>query len=515
VALGIPTGPLIGYSCAMSLRTKFSIVLALLVFTLAINVALSIWSLRFLERELAWPLRSAQPVLASMHQIKRMGEQEAAELGIGRTGVSVRIEGGWKMPDATSAGARVVEIEKGIGEELAKLESLPTVLVRSGVSTTQNLRDRSNEILKVAEGWMGSGDTQVYEQLVDRIELRHELIERVEGRILQDAELAASYGQKLTIVILSIIVVSVAGALASAIFAGVLIRRWIIGPVGELREGARRFGRGEFEHRIEIRTSDELGQLGEEFNHMSSLIKAMQDERVERERMAAVGEMAQRTVHNLRTPLAGIRALAETTKGELDPNSDLHEIQDRILSTVDRFELWLQGMLRVSSPLELAHCAYQPGKLVEGVVESHRDAARSKGVEIVVHDLGVPESAIGDPHHLEHAFTALLSNAIDFSPENEAIELELGSEGDYWTASIRDHGCGIDPDLHVAIFRPYFTTRQSGTGIGLAMVKRIITQHLGSVDVESPVDPVSASGTAFMVRIRVDAQTKEVGSVGQ
>ncbi|MBL4790043.1 MAG: hypothetical protein JKY60_13725, partial [Kordiimonadaceae bacterium] len=86
---------------------------------------------------------------------------------------------------------------------------------------------------------------------------------------------------------------------------------------------------------------------------MASLIKAMQDERVERERLAAMGEMAQRTVHNLRTPLAGIRALAEITKSELDEGSELGEMQDRIMASVDRFEIWLQGMLRVSSPMAL------------------------------------------------------------------------------------------------------------------------------------------------------------------
>jgi len=498
----------------MSLRTKFSIVLAFLVLTLSINVILSIWSLRFLERELAWPLRSAQPVLSAMHEIKRMGEREAVELGVGRTSEGRRIEGRWTAPDVRVAGPKIIEIESEVATQFSRLKELPTVYVRSGVSTTQNLSDRSRQIMKVAEEWIRTGSKDEYMRLVELVEMRHELIERVEGRILQDAKLAADYGQKLTFVILMIIGVSVAGTIASVIFAAILLRRWILGPVGELREGARRYGRGEFEHQIEVYSEDELGQLGEEFNHMATLIQTMQTERIERERMAAVGEMAQRTVHNLRTPLAGIRALAETTKAELSQGSELQDVQDRILTTIDRFEIWLQGMLRVSSPLELQHGEYQPGILVERVVSSHRDAAAAKSIEIVVHDLGVPESAIGDVHHLEHAFTAILSNAIDFSPSEGVINVELGSEGGYWTASIKDQGEGVDPDLHRAIFRPYFTTRKSGTGIGLAMVKRIIEQHHGVVDVESPIDTVSASGTAFRVKVCIDARTKEVGTGG-
>jgi len=492
----------------MSLRTKFSIVLALLVLTLAINVALSIWSLRFLERELAWPLRSAQPVLAGLHQIKRYGEQEASDLGVGRSNMIELVEQKSKYPDVLAIGPMVLDSEEAVGAELTRLEKLPTILVRSGVSTTQNLRDRSDLILHQTTIWIQSGSKEDYTKLIGEIESRHELIERVEGRILQDAQLAADYGEKLTFVVLSIIVVSMGGALCSVIYSGILLRRWILEPVGKLREGAKRFGRGEFEHHIEIKSEDELGQLGVEFNHMSSLIQTMQDERIEQERMAAVGEMAQRTVHNLRTPLAGIRALAETTKSELDPGSDLHDLQDRILSTVDRFEIWLQGMLRVSSPLAIEYHTYSPAQIIANLVAAHQDAGSTKRVRLVVSDHQSPDQCIGDPHHLEHALTAILSNAIDFSPSDSSISIELGSDGDYWTAKITDHGAGIDPDLQVSIFRPYFTTRQSGTGIGLAMVKRIIEQHQGTVAVESPVDPVSGSGSAFLVRIKIDAQPR-------
>ena len=61
-----------------------------------------------------------------------------------------------------------------------------------------------------------------------------------------------------------------------------------------------------------------------------------------------MGEVVRRVVHNLRNPLAGIRGLAEYTRGELEAGSDLREAQDRIMQTVDRFEGWLKGMLRAT-----------------------------------------------------------------------------------------------------------------------------------------------------------------------
>ncbi len=481
----------------MSLRSKFTIVLTLLGLTLVINVVLSVWSIRFLERELAWPLRSAQPVLSGFHEIKLFGEQEAKLL-----------ENAQHDADRGALGLELIALEDEIAAVLKELDALPTVLIRSGATTTRNLADRSGVIVGLMNRWVDDGSFDAFEDLTGQVEFRHELIERVEARFLQDAGLAAHYGEKLAFVILSIIGVSVGGAIVSGLYAAILLRRWIIEPVGLLRVGAQKLGRGEFDHRIELQAGDELGQLGDEFNRMASLIKAMQDERVERERLAAMGEMAQRTVHNLRTPLAGIRALAETTKSELEEGSELGEMQDRIMASVDRFEIWLQGMLRVSSPMALDLALFQPAKLVEDVIGSLNDAASGRSILFEMIDKGLPESATGDSYHLDQALTAILSNAIDFAPADTVIEVRCSHEDRYWTVCVIDHGPGIESGLHAAIFRPYFTTRKSGTGIGLAMVKRIIEQHHGIVGVESPIDPVSASGTMFMIKVPVDAKTR-------
>lgn len=488
----------------MSLRFKFSVVLALFALTLALNVTLSIWSIRHLERELAWPMRSAQPVLSGLHSIKRLGEQQASDLGLGRFSIAHMIEKPIAPPDAPSLAPGIIEIEKHVLEELNKLREHESLQLRSGVSTSENLRQRSREIMRLAEQWLDSPSNEHFEQLITQIEARHELIERIEGRIIEDTQIANDYGQRLRIIIYAIISISIVGAIMIGVFSVVLLRRWVLLPVEQLRQGAHRFGKGDFDHTISIATRDELGQLGDEFNHMASMIVTMQDDRVERERFAAMGEMAQRTVHNLRTPLAGIRALAETTQGELDHKSELYDLQSRIIHSVDRFEGWLQGMLRVSSPLELHLRSYQPVELVQGVITSHLSAATSRSVEITCKVLCDPGSCIGDSHHLEHALTALLSNAIDFAPAGSAIHIELDAVDGLWSFQIRDHGPGIPSELHESVFRPYFTTRKGGTGIGLALVKRVIDQHHGSIAVESPPKSDSGPGTAFFVRLPCD-----------
>lgn len=479
----------------MSLRLKFGLVMLLLAAVLVVNVGASVWGLLFLRRELSWPLESIQAVMNGLHDIKRAGEGQAALLGDGR------LDSLPSPPDLESFGA----LADNIDAALDRLEGLPTVRVRSGISNTRNLRARSDEIRRAAAAVLPRAGPDERAALVALIDARHELIERIEGRILDDAELAVDHGDRLRTLVMIILVVSVLGAGAIAMLMSMLIRRWVLVPLEILREGAERLGRGEFAHRIPVAARDEFGRLGDEFNEMAGLIKTMQDERVERERMAAMGEMARRIVHNLRTPLAGIRNLAETTRAELPSDSDLIEVQDRIMSSVDRFEGWLSEMLRASSPIELDLRPFSPGALVRSVADAHLDAARARGLTVRASLDGLPEEVVGDPAHIEHALTALVSNAVEFGPPGSEVRIEGGGGGGYWSVRVVDSGPGVPEDLRAAIFRPYFTTRRGGTGIGLALVKRVADQHGGGITVRSPVDADSGVGTAFELRLPTGA----------
>jgi len=490
----------------MQLRTKLSIVLALLVSTLVANVGLSVWSIRFLEQELSLPLRSMELVMHRLFEIKRAGENEI-DL------ISLVVNESESNP--TSLHQTVLDltaIELRINLMIDELDSLPSVMLRSGISSIQNMRSRSQLIKATNEQWSKSLDESDARLLIQLIDERHELIERIEGQILDDAQLAADFGQGLKTRMYSIILVTLVGALAIGLLMVLFIRRWVFSPIERLRAGAQRMSRGNFDQPIAVHTNDELGQLSEEFNRMGILIREMQDRKIEQERLAAMGEMAQRTVHNLRTPLAGIRALSETTLDELEPSSDLRDLQSRIISTVDRFENWLKEMLRTSTPLELHLGEYCPQNLVDSVVDAHRSAGGANGLTFNYTTNDPPEIATGDAHHLEHAITAILSNAVEFAPPSTTIQIRITQIADnqrpYWTLRIANAGAMIPQDLHRTIFRPYFTTRQSGTGIGLAMCQRVIDQHHGLIKVESPLNDAQQAGCAFTLRIPVDPTDK-------
>lgn len=460
---------------------------------LGVNVSLSVWSIRFLENELARPLDSVQSVMRAFHSIKRHGELQIDLL--------VNIEAESYQTDIETARS----IEHMIHEELSILEQLPTSAMRSGISTVENLRVRSAYIRSQLDLEF---DPVRGVELVRVIDLRHELIERIEGQILQDAKLASDFGAVLKRRVLSIIMVSVFSVLVFGSLLLILIHRWLLVPIENLRVGTQRMSRGEFEDQIPISRMDELGLLTAEFNRMGWLVRDMKQHEIEQERLAAMGEMAQGIVHNLRTPLSGIRALAETTADDLPESSDLRDLQERIIDSVDKFDVWLNEMLRSSSPLTLQIVEMDIVELVQSVIDIHSTSAQSKDVSIVFKSELPGLEVQGDRQHLEQGIVALLSNAVSFADAETDIEIELVVDNHItpavWRLVVSNQGPMIPKDLHLSIFRPYFTTRANGTGIGLAMVQRVVEQHHGSIRVNSPLDMINRTGCSFLVEIPIN-----------
>ncbi|MGJ8635566.1 MAG: ATP-binding protein [Phycisphaerales bacterium] len=501
----------------MHLRSKLSIVLALLIATLAANLAVSMWNIRFLERELSDPLLSMQSVMKGLHSMKRTGEQETDLIlqALSKHDQNQTIQ----IDQIELVNQSINQLEHDTQTRLDNLNNLSGVMLRSGVTTIENLRNRSTQIIQASTTWSSTQTPQAAaehaQSLLELIDRRHELIETIEGQILDDAQLASDFGEEMKSRTNLILLVTLIGALAIALLTVLFIRRSILSPIEQLRDGADRFGKGDFTNPISVYTNDELGQLSKEFNQMGILIQDMQEERIEQGRLAAMGEIAERTVHNFRTPLASIRAFSEVVLEDLDPGSAPHDFQKRIISTVDRFEQKLKDMLRASSPLDLINTTYDPQQLVKTVIEDHQGAAHSKDqcIEFTNTSESTPSlSATGDPHHLSHAITSILSNAIEFAPTDSTITIHLGTDQTpgsdlYWTLRIANQGPMIPQDLHRSIFRPYFTTRQSGTGIGLAMTYKVINQHQGMITVESPLNASDSIGCAFTMRIPLNPAT--------
>lgn len=487
----------------MRLQLRFLILIGMLGATVAVNAGVAVWAVRFLERELSWPLGSIQQVMTGLYEIKRAVEEQAAVVGEERAPGDPAVDPGEARRQFQQAADRM-QIQL---EQMARTESY---IVRSGVSTTRNLATRASASQGLAARWFEGGDPRDRVELVRQLENIHDLIERIEGRILDDAALAVDFGARLQTVVVWLIALTVAGVGLASLLAAILVRRWVLRPVGALRIAAERFAAGDLSHRIRVPSGgDELAMLSGEINEMAGTIERMQAERIERERLAAVGEMTRRIVHNLRKPLSGIRGLAETTRSELPASSDLVEVQDRIIRAVDRFEEWLRDVLRVSTPLELSLRRTSVEPWIRDVLDGHQPEAAGAGVTLDLVIDGQPRPVLLDPVHLEHAVGAVISNAIGFSPHGSRVLVRVGfadaTRSGRWEIQIRDSGPGVAAHQAETIFQPYVTTRSGGTGIGLAVARRVARQHGGEITVEPSVDrPTTPGGACFVFRLPME-----------
>ncbi|MBC7836066.1 MAG: HAMP domain-containing histidine kinase [Phycisphaerales bacterium] len=487
----------------MSLRRKFAILLVLFGLTVAGSMAVAIWTFEVLEREVARPFMSVASVMADLGQLKQGVENQAdvvrqAPRIVGPGDSLARPA----LDEARTFDAATLQIRRGI----ASVRQNQASFSRIGKGTSRNIEFKIAELLDVGDSVLVGGD-QARKEFLELASALHELIERVETQILEEARLTTNFDDSVRRRLLEILGLTFAGALLVGVLARLFISRWIMRPVAGLRIAAARIASGDFSHRIvEPDTGDEIAALSREVNHMAGMVEAMQEERIERERLAAVGEMVRRLAHNLRNPLAGIRGLAELSRSDLPPGSETRDYQERIIQAVDRFEQWLKELLNATSPQNIRPEPIRIEPWLRGLVQSHEPMATTKGVHLGARLDDSPDEAVIDQRHLEHAVVAILSNAIEATPPGGSVLVECRPDGPTdWSIRISDDGPGVAPELLERIFRPYFTTKRDGNGIGLAVAQQVVRVHGGQIEVSTAGDRHGGlrpqRGATFRIRL--------------
>ncbi len=477
----------------MSLQRKFAVLLTVLALAVLASLGTALWSIGFLE-SLAGPWGEIQQVQNGLNRLKR---GSAEQVHLWAPGFPLE-RGGPGTADPEQSREAFTSAGTVIRDTMVSLEQIDAFRVRVGASNAANLRRRVGRAQELGRGWLQQPNEATAAAATAEYFDLHELIEKIENAIIAHAYFEADFGRRIRPYLLVVLGASLLGTVLAGVLGVVLVRRWVVKPVRVLRDAAERLGKGDFSHRVPVEGTDELGRLSGEVNHMAGMISALQDERVDRERLAAVGEMVRRLVHNLRNPLAGIRSLAELTRAELPGGSPGLENQDRIVSTIDRFERWLSDLLSVTTPLKITVQACEVPAWVSGVIEPFRAVGAEKGVQLQVRVSEAPSHASFDPRHLEQAIVAVLVNAIQASPRGQpvVVSAERCEDGQAWEIRVADRGPGVDATLREKIFRPYFTTKRDGTGIGLAVAKQVVEQHGGRIWVESGLERVSGGGKA-------------------
>ncbi|MDE0959591.1 MAG: HAMP domain-containing sensor histidine kinase [Planctomycetota bacterium] len=276
-----------------------------------------------------------------------------------------------------------------------------------------------------------------------------------------------------------------------------LLRRWIISPLERLSSAAQQISKGQYGQRIPIPSGDEIGDLAREVETMSSDISSYQQQMIERERLAAVGEMTASVAHNLRNPLGSIRALAQGCLRSGDQQLVTPSLRT-IMETVDRADRWLKDLLQGLKPIRLDRKPLEDLSLhLERIVAAVQGFAHKLQIELTLEISSTLPQLTLDLRRLEQAVIVLLNNAVEASGPGDTVVLKASTEDDLIIIEVRDQGTGMSEEILSRLFSPYFTTKKSGLGLGLSLTQRIIHGHGGRIDV------VSSPGQGTTVTIRI------------
>ena len=305
----------------------------------------------------------------------------------------------------------------------------------------------------------------------------------------QDIQATIAGAQRQTIIVIS-------AAVVLAIGLGLLVSRSISIPINKLRDAALRIGRGELDTLIDIRSKDEIGELAVSFNSMvaarrqaeeqrGALIAALEDKNAELERFTYT------VSHDLKSPLITVKGFLGALEHDIAQGNTARMKADmaRISAGADRMSGLLDELLELSrigrvvgTPEEvpLGEVARDAVALVAGFAEERK-------VQVKVAD-GLPV-VFGDRLRIQEVLQNLVENAIKFMGDEPVPLVEIGGlqrngESVYF---VRDNGMGIDPRYSHKVFDLFdkLDRNTEGTGIGLALVKRIVEVHGGRVWVES------------------------------
>lgn len=217
------------------------------------------------------------------------------------------------------------------------------------------------------------------------------------------------------------------------------------------------------------------------------------EEQVHRaERLSAVGVMASGIAHEIRNPLGIIKTISENIRAEdcsLQPG--IQQGLEIIEEEISRANRVISELLNFARPIPYQWGQVDVGELVDDIVQTVRALATKNDVELSIK--GSAGSLRADREKMKQALLNLVLNGIQAQPQGGRVEIHMAEQSDGIVIQIQDQGPGIDSEIADKIFDPFFSRREGGTGLGLAVVHRIIQEHGGKIKVESR----QGYGTAF------------------
>ena len=283
--------------------------------------------------------------------------------------------------------------------------------------------------------------------------------------------------------------------------------RSILNPVAEITEKAQRIASGSYGVQIQTPFKDEIGDLADTINEMSTKI-------AQNEKMQA--EFVSQLSHELRTPLTNIRSYAETIRdaGDELPRELENSFLDIVINESDRMTHIVQDLLTLSrldsGRSEMNMARFDFGAAIDSVLRSIELEARRHGHELT-HDYHDLPMIMGDRGRIEQVMLNVLGNAVKYTPDGGHIRVTAGTVGERVWMEVADDGIGIPKADRSRIFERFYRvdkarSRESGgTGLGLSIATEIVQRHNGTLSL------VDREGPGTTVRLELPIRQSEVG----
>ncbi|RMF59757.1 MAG: HAMP domain-containing protein, partial [Calditrichaeota bacterium] len=291
---------------------------------------------------------------------------------------------------------------------------------------------------------------------------------------------------------------------ALSIGLGVYFARKMTSPLLELVRGTERVAAGEWDTRVQVSSRDEVGALVQAFNSMVATLKQKQDQVVALEKMAVWREIARVLAHEIKNPLTPIQLTVQQMKDKYSGTDAeyrklLQECSEIITDEIEN----LRALVREFSEFaRMPKLTLTPGNLNE-LVEEVRKLYPNDNIQIDL-DRTLPETNF-DYEKMRRVLINLIENGLDSIREKGSGEIAISTAAEEGRVLLRtrDTGKGMPEEVKTKIFEPYFSTKKSGMGLGLVIVKRVIDEHGGTISVESR----EGQGTSFTIALPASPAT--------
>jgi len=276
-------------------------------------------------------------------------------------------------------------------------------------------------------------------------------------------------------------------------------------PIVQLARAAQEVASGNWNASVAIEGHDELAQLADSFNRMTSELLVQKERLVQTERVAAWRELARRLAHELKNPLFPLQLTVENLVRAKSQSPEVfeeifRESSETLLAEISNLKGIVGRFSEFSKMPQPQFQRVQVNEIVEAVARLFQAQFQMQGREAISCQTQLDQhigAIAADPELLHRALSNLVLNAMDAMPSGGTLKLRTHGHGGKVTIEVSDTGSGLTPEECQRIFTPYYTSKEHGTGLGLAIVQSVVSDHGGRISVQS--EP--GRGTTFTIEL--------------